>query len=131
MPAERLVERDVKEVGEGAAGVVADQSGEHRCVMIGTEDALDDRVVAAGKGETGGLVDEADVRAAGNIVLAQDDSPQVVLADDRQAAPVLAAYRCRCRGLAGCGVAPIRISRGEYPESWPARRVPLLAGASA
>jgi GNAT superfamily N-acetyltransferase len=29
---------------------------------VGVEDALDDRVVAAGEGETGGLVDEADVR---------------------------------------------------------------------
>jgi hypothetical protein len=78
--------------------VVADQGGEHRAVVVGVEDALHDRVVAAGEGEAGGLVDEVDVRAAGNVALAQDDSSQVVLADDRQVAlAVPGAYRCGCR----------------------------------
>jgi len=87
--------------------VVADQGGEHRAVVVGVEDALHDRVVAAGEGEAGGLVDEVDVRAAGNVALAQDDSSQVVLTDDRQVAPAVpGAYRRGCRGLAGCGVAP-------------------------
>ena len=133
--AERLVERNVEEAGERAAGVVANQGGEHRAVVVGVEDAFDDRVVAAGEGETGGLVDEADVRAPGNVVLAQDDPSQVVLANDRQAAPVLVAYRRRGRGLAGRGVAPDhdqpRRVRGILvgaPDARPGGRVSLMPG---
>jgi hypothetical protein len=73
VPAEGLGKGDVEEVGEGAAGVVADQGGEHRAVVAGVEDALDDRVVAARERETGGEVDEADVRTAGLVVLAQGE----------------------------------------------------------
>ena len=57
--------------------------------MAGVEDARHDCVICAGEGETEGLVDEVDVRPAGNVVLAQGDSPQVVLADDPQVAPAV------------------------------------------
>ena len=47
MPAERLGERDVEEIGKGAAGVVADQGGKHRALVVGVEDALEVRRPAA------------------------------------------------------------------------------------
>src|SRR5450755_3590592 len=105
--AQGFPERDIEKVGEGAAGVVAGQGGEHLAVVVGAQDSLDDDVEAGRQRVPGGEVDEPDVRAAWHVALAQDDPPEVVLADDRQAAfPVPLAYRCGDCGLAGCGVAP-------------------------
>jgi hypothetical protein len=72
--------------------VVVAQGSEHVSVVIGVEDAFDDRVEAVIQAVAGRLVDEADVRAARDVALAQDGAAKVILADNRDAPPVTLAY---------------------------------------
>lgn len=57
------------------------------------------------EGVAGHGVDQADVRPAGHVLLAQHDAAQVVLADQGDAAPVPGADLGRSRALTGPGVA--------------------------
>jgi hypothetical protein len=70
----------------------------------GVEDALDDHVVPVVKTVTGHQVDQADVRAAGDVVLSQYDPAQVVLPHDGDATPVPGPYLSGNRRLTARGV---------------------------
>jgi hypothetical protein len=85
--------------------MVRDQRREHPSVMVRVQDALDDHMKSAVKGEPGGEVDQVDVRAAGYVPLPEHLPAEVVLAHDRQAAAVPAAYLGRDGRLSRRGIA--------------------------
>ncbi|BBJ44652.1 hypothetical protein SSPO_073700 [Streptomyces antimycoticus] len=89
----------------GTAQVVAAQGVQHRAVVRGAEDALDDDVEAVVEGIAGHGVDEADVRRVRGVPLPQHDPAQIVLAHQREAASVAGAQLGGHGGLAGRGVA--------------------------
>src|ERR1017187_7962436 len=100
-----FIEWHVKVVKAGYAQVVVVQGVEYRPVGRGAENSVDDHVEAVAECVAGYRVDEADIRPARDITLAQHDPAKVVLADQGDATAVPGAYFRRHRTLARPGVA--------------------------
>ena len=85
--------------------MVALEGIEHGAVGIGAEDTVDDHVETVREGVAGYRGDEADVRRARDVMLAQYGPAQVVLADQGDAPAIPGPYLRRDETLAGPGVA--------------------------
>jgi hypothetical protein len=91
MAPKRLLKRHVKVVAAGQAAVIGAKRGKHAGVVIGAEDALDNRVAAVVEREAGHEINEGDIRPARHIALAQDVPAEIVLPNDRQVSLVVRA----------------------------------------
>jgi hypothetical protein len=110
--------------------MVRDQRRQHLSVMVGGQDALDDHVDPAVKGEPGREVDQVDVRAAGHVSLPEHLPAEVVLAHDRQAAAVPASQFGRDGGFSRRRVAADHDQPGRILAFAVAHRCLLLQIAS-